>query len=69
MELFTVKEVAQKLKTTKNVVYDLLRANHIQGLKLGNIKITSVELERFILEAEGKDFSNLNDIREFSLRG
>lgn len=64
MELFTVMEVAKKLKTTKQKVYQLIRMGHIQALKLGDLKITSFELERFIVEANGKDYSDLENVKE-----
>ena len=65
MELLTVKEVAQKLKININLVYALIKAGHLQGLKLGATKVTSYELERFIREASGKDFSDLNNVAEY----
>lgn len=65
MELLTVKEVAQKLKININLVYALIKSGHLQGLKLGAIKVTSYELERFIREASGKDFSDLNNVTEY----
>lgn len=65
MELFTVKEVAQRLKMNVTDTYNLIKAGHLQGLKLGSQKVTSFELERFIREASGKDFSDLNNVVEF----
>lgn len=65
MELFTVMETAKKLKTTKQKVYQLIKTGNIKALKLGDLKITSFELERFIREAEGKDFSDLNNVVDF----
>lgn len=65
MELFTVVEVAQKLKTTKAIVYKLIKAGHITALKLGNIKVTSFEFERFLKECEGKDFTDIENVTEY----
>lgn len=65
MELLTVKEVSQKLKINVNTVYALIKAGQLQGLKLGAIKVTSFELERFIREASGKDFTDLNNVTEY----
>ncbi|MGL5087209.1 MAG: helix-turn-helix domain-containing protein [Clostridium sp.] len=65
MELFTIVEIAQKLKTTKAIVYKLIKAGHITALKLGNMKVTSFELERFIKECEGKDFTDIDNVTEF----
>lgn len=67
MELFTIMEVAGKLKTTKSVVYSLIKAGHIAALKLGNMKITSLELERFIKECQGKDYSDMDNVRELQV--
>ena len=64
MELFTVIEVAKNLKTTKQKVYQLIKMGHMQALKLGDLKITSFELERFIKEASGKDYSDLENVTE-----
>ena len=65
MELFTVKEVSKKLRINVTDTYKLIRAGHLQALKLGSLKVTSFELERFIREASGKDFSDLNNVTEY----
>lgn len=65
MELFTVKEVSKKLRINVTDTYKLIRAGHLQALKLGSLKVTSFELERFIREASGKDFTDLNNITEY----
>lgn len=62
LELLTIKEVATKLKVNKNTVYNLIKAGHIVALKLGALKITDKELERFIEFSSGKDFSDMNNI-------
>lgn len=65
MELFTVKEVSKKLRINVTDTYKLIRDGHLQALKLGSLKVTSFELERFIREASGKDFTDLNNITEY----
>jgi len=67
MELLTVKEAANKLKTNKNVVYGLIKNGHITALKLGALKIIDKELDRFIASAIGKDFSDLNNVTELKM--
>ena len=62
--LFTVKETAKLLKTNTNYVYSLIRKNYLKCLKLGSIKVRKTELTRFIDWAEGKDLTNLDDIKE-----
>ncbi|ABW18833.1 helix-turn-helix domain-containing protein [Alkaliphilus oremlandii] len=64
--LYTVDEVAQILKVNKNAVYDLINAKVIKALKLGRLKITKFELLRFLKEHNGKDLSDLNNIRELN---
>ncbi|MCM1991297.1 helix-turn-helix domain-containing protein [Oceanirhabdus seepicola] len=62
--LYTVDEISQILKVNKNFVYDLIKAGHIIALKLGRYKITRLELLRFLEESNGKDFSDVNDVKE-----
>ena len=64
--LYTVTETAELLKVNRNSVYDLLKKNVIRGLKLGSLKITRNELLRFLEENNGKDLSNLEDIKELN---
>lgn len=64
MKLYKIVEVAEVLGTTKQRVYNLIRAGHIQALKLGDLKVTSFELERFIIDANGKDFTDLDNVSE-----
>lgn len=64
MELYllTVKDVAERLKVNVNYVYDLIKKGHIEALRLGSMKITNAELERFITNASGNDFTDLDNI-------
>lgn len=64
--LYTVTEAAELLKVNRNSVYDLLKNNVIRGLKLGSLKITRTELIKFLEENNGKDLSNLEDIRDLT---
>ncbi|MBN1073237.1 helix-turn-helix domain-containing protein [Clostridium botulinum] len=64
--LYTVSETAELLKINRNSVYDLLKHNVIKGLKLGNLKITRTELLKFLEENNGKDLSNLKEIKELT---
>lgn len=66
MELFTVMEVAKKLKTNKQRVYSLIKSGHLKALKLGDLKIPSFELDRFIQQSVGRDFTDLNNIIELN---
>ena len=62
--LYTVSETAELLKVNRNSVYDLLRKNIIRGIKIGSLKITRKELLDFLERKNGKDLSNLDEIKE-----
>lgn len=64
--LYTVSETAELLKINRNSVYDLLKNNVIKGLKLGSLKITRTELMKFLEENNGKDLSDLKEIKDLS---
>lgn len=62
MYLLTIKDVSKILKVNVSFVYDLIKKGHLQALKLGSMKITNVELDRFILSASGSDFTDLDNV-------
>lgn len=64
MKLYKIIEVAEILGTNKQRVYKLIRSKHLTALKLGDLKVSSYELERFIIEANGKDFSDLENVKD-----
>ncbi|OOM69514.1 helix-turn-helix domain protein [Clostridium sp. BL-8] len=64
MELFTIKEVSKKLRINPTDTYKLIKSGHISALKLGSLKVASCELDRFIVDSIGKDYSLLNDVRK-----
>ena len=60
--LLTVKDVAERLKVNVNYVYELIKKGHLEALKLGSMKVTNVELDRFITSASGSDFTDLDNV-------
>ena len=62
--LYTVSETAELLKVNRNSVSELLRKNIIRGIKIGSLKITRVELLEFLEKNNGKDLSDLDNIKE-----
>ena len=64
MKLYKIREVAEILGTNKQRVYQLIKSKHLVALKLGDLKVSNYELERFIIEANGKDFSDLENVKE-----
>ncbi|GKV66733.1 MULTISPECIES: helix-turn-helix domain-containing protein [unclassified Sporosarcina] len=57
-ELLDVSEVARRLKCNKNTVYDLIRSGRLVGLKLGRMKVSTMELNDFMKRYAGKDVSD-----------
>lgn len=66
--LYTVEEVASILKINKNSVYDLIRNGILTALKLGRLKVTKSTLLKFLREYNGKDLSDLEDIKDLTFR-
>ena len=67
MELFTIKEESKRLKMNTSDTYKLIKSGNLQALKLGSLKVASYELERFIREATGKDFTDLSNVTELDI--
>lgn len=66
--LYTVEESAKLLKTDKPTIRKLIANGYLKALKLGRLKIRAVELIRFTEWAEGKDLTDLNDVKEIETR-
>ena len=60
--LFTVKETSNILKVNVHLVYDLIRAGLLPALKLGSLKIRKEAIEKFLMDYEGMDLTNLSNI-------
>lgn len=62
--LYTIEEISQILKVNKNTVYDLIKKGHLVSLKLGRYKVTRYEVFRFLKNYNGKDLSDLDNVKE-----
>lgn len=62
--IYTVHEVAKILHSSPNYVYKLIEYGYLPAIKLGSIKILKSSLEQFLIENEGKDLSNINEIKK-----
>ena len=62
--LYTMQEAAEILKTNVDYVHELRRAGLIRCIKLGRWKVRKTELERFIIEHEGKDVTDPHHIKD-----
>ena len=52
--LYTVTEVSKVLKVNRNKVYELINSGELKALRLGRLKVTEAEIERFIRSQEAK---------------
>mgnify|MGYP000851910400 CR=1 FL=1 len=62
--LFTVKEVSKMIKTNPAYVYSLINSGLLPALKLGSYKIRKTALLDFLEKYEGKDLTNINEIKD-----
>lgn len=67
MELFTIREVSKLLKMNASDTYRLIKTGHILAVRLGSLKVASFELERFLKESVGKDYSDLKNVCELEM--
>lgn len=67
--IYTVQEVAKIIHTSPNYVYKLIEKGYLPAIKLGSIKVLKTTLEQFLIENQGKDFTNLDSITRLNLAG
>lgn len=65
--IFSVKEVAEILHSSPNYIYSLIEKGYLPAIKLGSIKIIKSTLERFLIENEGNDLSDINNIKKIKI--
>ncbi|MCB6493116.1 helix-turn-helix domain-containing protein [Coprococcus sp. CLA-AA-H190] len=63
-EVLTVKETAKVLRTNTSFVYQLIKKGFLPALKLGQLKVRRSTLMNFIESCEGKDFSDLDHVKD-----
>lgn len=59
MLVYTFKEFAEELHTTKENIYLLETLGEIRSITIGSKKISVYEAERFLKENAGRDFSQI----------
>lgn len=64
--LYTVKEVAELLKTNIDYVHKLRKAGLLPFLKIGQYKVRKQALELFLKRYEGKDLTAPFDVKELN---
>jgi len=61
--LLSVSDTAIRLKTNKNFIYELINKGILRYLVMGSKKIRNSEINRFLAEYEGKDLTDLSNIK------
>lgn len=64
--LYTVKEVAELLKTNIDYVHKLRKAGLLPFLKIGQYKVRKQALDIFLERYEGKDLTDPFDVKELN---
>lgn len=64
--IYTTHEVAKILHSSPNYIYELIRKGKLKAVKLKSLKIRRTALEGFLLENEGNDLSDLENIRKLN---
>ena len=60
--LYTVKEVSELIHTNPSYVYSLIKAGLLPVLKLGSFKIRRESLIKFLVDNEGNDLTDPQNI-------
>ncbi len=65
--IYSVHEVAKMLHSSPNYVYKLIDNGFLPAIKLGSVKILKSTLIKFLMENEGKDLSDINNIKKIEI--
>ena len=65
--IYSVHEVAKMLHSSPNYVYKLIDNEFLPAIKLGSVKILKSTLIKFLMENEGKDLSDINNIKKIEI--
>ena len=67
--IYSVREVAEILHSSPNYIYALIEKGYLPAIKLGSFKVIKSTLEKFLIENEGNDLSDIKKIRSISDNG
>ena len=65
-EILTVSEVAEILHVNTTFVYTLRTKGYLKMMKLGQWKCRRSTLDAFIVWAENKDFSDMDNVKDLT---
>lgn len=64
---YSVNEAAELTGIGRTKLRKLIRKGHLKALDIGGLKIRAEELQRFLAEAEGKDYSDVENVRNLNM--
>lgn len=64
--IYTVQEVARILHSSPNYIYELIDKGYLPAIKLGSVKVLKSSLEKFLIENENNDLSDLSNIKKLN---
>lgn len=67
--IYTVREVSKLLHTNPAYVYELINTGILPGIKLASLRVRKEALDEFLRAYEGKDLSDLDDIKPLNQAG
>ena len=65
--IYTVQEVAKMLHCSHNYIYKLIEYGYLPAIKLGSVKILKKSLDNFLIENEGNDLSDIENIKKLNV--
>ena len=65
-KLLTVAEIAEILHVNTTFVYNLRMKGYLKMMKLGQWKCRRATLDEFIVWAENKDFTDMDNVRDLT---
>lgn len=64
--IYTVQEVARILHSSPNYIYELIDKGYLPAIKLGSVKVLKSSLEKFLIDNENNDLSDLSNIKKLN---
>lgn len=65
--VYSVHEIAKMLHSSPNYIYLLIEKGYLPALKLGSIKVLKTSLEQFLIENQGNDLSDINNVKKLEI--
>lgn len=58
IQVLTIAMVAEIIGSNRSYVRNLIKSGQLKAMKLGNLKVSSFELKRFLQASEGLDLTD-----------